>query len=207
MFENLSENSVLFWSGGLRSTLLLAMLKESGKTFQIVQHRDLWTKEQKKLPDTLIKQWDLKLFSYPPATVNVIEGLTLGSIYAVNGRCMPIQTRLVEGKGCLLTKLQGMRLQHSPLSWDTHLVGIGQQERWSKGTTEFWAPLWDWSIEAIKQGLFEREITVEDTGYLSTCHNCIKGQEKVWCPAEDAYIDSIAWSEKDNTAAFHAAYG
>ncbi len=200
MFESLTDSTVLFWSGGLRSTLLLAMLRDANVKFDIVQHRDLWTKEQKKRPDVLIQKWGLKLFSYPPATVSLVDGISVVSEYAVAGSLIPIVTKVTEGTKCI-NRLNGLRMEQPPLIWDTCLVGA------QVGNTRFYAPLGDWAIEDVERELATREIDVTDTGTFATCHNCLKNEERVWCPAEGIYIDSIAWPKEANLAAFQTAYG
>jgi len=73
MFESLTgKRAVLWWSGGADSTLILALLREQPINFDILQVRYAWSKEQKRYSDDLIREWDLKVFDYPPANVSFI---------------------------------------------------------------------------------------------------------------------------------------
>ncbi len=227
MFENLPPRTAVWWSGGLDSTLLLAMLIEEHATFDVIQMRDHWTKGQKKRVDALIKQWDLKLFSYAPMFTNVIgqdDDLALVHEYAVNGGAVPMLMDVVEGEQCLLNALKGLRRDVPPLDWDLMLIGsrkddthwafgnVIPSEKWTVGSMQIWAPFYDKDREWVKQelrvrGLDDSEVSEqENTGNVSFCTNCLHDTE-AFCPLENKFIPAIQWDRSKNLAAFQTAYG
>lgn len=226
MFENLGTNPVLMWSSGLESTLLLAMLIERKTQFDIVQQgRDEWTSAQKRRADELIKKWNLKVFSYPPANISLIgqgDEITTVWEYAVIGGRIPLLRDVIEGTECM-ADLTTHRMYEMPVEWDMVIVGSRfkdehyalpnspiPSERWIQGETAFYAPLADWTREEVVAKSLEYGLNVEkeaDEGDIALCHNCIKGTGQVFCPKDNKYIDSIVWDRQTNLDAFRQAYG
>lgn len=225
MFENLGKNPALMWSSGLESTLLLAMLIEAKAKFDVVQQgREEWTNAQKKRADKLIKEWNLKVFSYPPANISLIgqdDEITTVWEYAVTGGRIPLLRDVVEGERCI-ADLTTHRMYTSPIEWDMFIVGsrfddkhyamqsMIPSERWMVGEVEFYAPLAQWTREEVLAKSLEYGLDVEkevDEGDISLCHNCIKGQGQVFCPKDNKYIDSVVWDRNANLEAFKKAYG
>lgn len=226
MFDRLkNKRPVLFWSGGLDSTLLLAMLREQNNYFDIVQMREFWTREQRKRADKLIALWNLKVFSYPPMSINLIgngDEISVIQEFAVKGGRVPMAMDVIEGDRCLV-ELQGQRMNYPPMDWDLVLVGSRRDdthyalntlipsETWQIGETEFYAPFYHWSRDAIKRelkarGLDADEVSDEvDSGNLSFCTNCLHGKDS-FCPIENQMIPPVQWSGENNLAAFRAAY-
>lgn len=226
MFEGIGQRPVLFWSSGLDSTLLLMLLKEANISFDIVQIRDFWTKTQLKRADKLITEWNLKVFSYPPANVSFIgKGSEISTVweYAVRGARIPLIRDVIEGDTCI-ADLEGMRAYHPPMDWDTYIVGSrGDDEHyamdavipakeWMVGESKFIAPLFDKSREWVKEQLIIRGIDAsevseeEDTGNISLCTKCLNGVE-VFCPKEGRMIEAIDWDGERNLQMFRRAYG
>lgn len=214
MFDNIGKKPVLWWSGGLESTLLLAMLKETGKQFDIVQMREGWTRTQKKQSDELIIKWNLKVFSLPPRSVTLAGDLTAILNYAG----VPMLRDVLEGTQCL-AEIGKHRMMQLPFEWDCHIVGSREsdrhfnkpivfQDRWTVENNNFYAPLFKWTRGKVKQELGKRGLSNADatddtdTGNLFACHNCVKGIGKVWCPADNKYIDSVVWDRDANLQQF-----
>lgn len=227
MFNNL-KNPVLLWSAGLDSTLILAMLIEADIPVDIVQFgREMWTREQKKRADELIRKWDLKVFGYPPAQFSYIgngEELSLVREYAFMGATMPMVSDVIEGERCGIT-LGEYKAYAPPMKWrtvligsrkdDTHYAFEGQvipSDRWIVGETEFYAPFYDKSREWVKAELALRGLPYEevsddaDSGNIALCTKCLQGVE-TFCPQEQKMIPPIQWSPAQNLAAFQSAYG
>lgn len=222
-----SKSYVLWWSGGNDSTLLLAKLRDQPRDFAIYTFRQLWTKEQARKSDELIKRWNLKVFSFPAASVNFIgKGNELSAVFemAVGTGRTPIVADLIDGDKCILTT-SDIRMAHEPFKFDVHIVGsrgtdshysldkFVPGERWTQNDVEFWAPLYDYTREAVKRELRARKLDDseaderEDTGNISICHRCIKSTEPVFCPKEGKTIDSVTWDRDLNLSQFRANYG
>jgi len=95
-----NKHPVLFFSGGLDSTLLLALLMEQKQVFDIVQYRDNWLPKQKAKVDGYIKDWNLRVFSYPPITTNLIgdeNGIGVVDEYAIGNGAIPVVRDIIDG--------------------------------------------------------------------------------------------------------------
>ena len=215
----------LLWSGGLDSTLLLVLMIEQGKVFDIVQFRENWTLAQKKKVDALIREHNLKVFDYAPRGFNLVgQGKDISLIfeYAFGTGAIPVVRDVIEGTTCI-TDIAPKRMDSSPFQWtrayigsrkdDTHPM-IGQpvkSERFEVGGVEFIAPLYNWTreqvVNALKARGFDTETTEQtDTGNLSCCTLCLNGTGKVKCP-KDGEIDSIVWDREENLRVMRDYYG
>ncbi len=221
-----SKSYVLWFSGGLDSTLLLAKLRDQPIDFAIYTFRQNWTKAQAKRVDDLIKKWNLKVFSYPRMTSTYIgdgKELAIVNEIAIGNGVVPFVQDVVEGSRCILdldTKVSG-----EPFKFDVHIFGSKRVdrhwsltdfvpgERWTQNGVEFWAPLYDYTTSAVQRELRSRGLDDSDadeqadTGNLSICHNCIKGSGKIHCPKEGRFIDSVVWDRQANLNTFRATYG
>ncbi len=229
MFERLNEfkSIVLWYSAGLDSTLLLAILRENDIEFDIYQQgREFWTKEQKRKADTLIKLWDLKVYSYPAQAVSFIgQGDDISAVfeYGVGMRTFPLVRDLVDGTRCI-ADLAKFTMEQEPIKHDLHILGSRKADThysvdkpipskwWKTGTATFYAPLYDWHRSRVKRELALRDLDnaeateQQNTGNLSICMNCIAGTGKVYCPSESQEIDSIVWNRTQNLNNFRAVY-
>lgn len=219
MFESLKGETALHWSGGADSTLLLAILIEEQKRFDIVQMRDFWTREDRKKVDAVIRKWNLKLFSYPPASTTLIGDGEQISVVRSYADGTTLVSDVVEGTRCL-ADLQTQKMFEIPMKWDNIIVGSRQDDRhysiegppvtqgqWIQGGITYWAPLYDWPRERVEKELTKRGWDIpEVTGDVSFCSKCLKGTGTIWCPAAGADMESISWDPKTNLAAFRAAY-
>jgi len=227
MFENLksAKRAVLWWGSGLDSTLLLAMLREQPIDFDIVQIRSGWTKNQRKRADDLILKWNLKVLSYAPSSVSFIgQDNELSAVFefAVGGGTIPMLRDVIPGTQCV-ADIDPLRLHHPPIKWDLQIVGsrkddthyagaVVPSKSWKVGDTTFYAPLYSWDRQSVKaelrkRGIDDTEVDDDmDTGNLSVCHNCIKGEGQVFCPKANEMIDSVKWNRDENLASFRKAF-
>jgi len=226
MFDNIT-NPVLLWSAGLDSTLILAMLREQDIPVDIVQFgREMWTREQKQRADALIRKWNLKVFSYPPARISFIgddEQISLVREYSFMGATIPLISDVIDGDRCI-AELDGYKAFAPPFKWRTVIVGsrkddthysfpenVVPAERWTVGETEFYAPLYeksrDWvKAELAKRGLDTSEVSDNaDSGNISLCTKCLHGVE-TFCPLENSMIPAVQWDRTANLQAFRSAY-
>jgi len=231
MIDLTKYNPVLLFSAGYDSTLILAMLIDLGVSFDIVQFgREFWTKEQKKRADDLISKWNLKVYSYPPATVSFIgkdDEIALVREYALTNSTMSLVSDVIEGDRCIVD-LKGKRVIAPPYHWDMVITGsrvedkhyafegdVVPSEQWVVNGTTFYAPLYDKSTQWVKTELQRRGLDVteaserEDSGNISLCSKCLRPNETgyVECPKENnSLIPLVQWQPEQNLAAFRAAY-
>lgn len=228
MFERLQgRKPVLFLSGGLDSLLLLVLLIEQKQVFEIIQFRDHWTKKQRERADYWIKKCNLRVYSYPPMSVNILGDDTQLSVvfeYAIGNGAIPVIRDIIEGQACI-ADLDGQRMHTMPLDVDLGLIGtrkddyhpfMGQPvktQEFEVGGMQFICPLWDYTREDVKRELESRGIDTSEvdedaeSGNIAMCNICIKGTGKVWCPKDEKEIDSIVWDRQANLKAFREAYG
>lgn len=227
MFESLNGETALYWSGGLDSTLLLAMLIEEQKRFDIVQFRNHWTRTQRKRVDAVIKQHNLKVFGYAPAAVNLIgdgDQISVVREYAVDGGVIPLISDVIDGTKCIDDLSE--RSYSMPLPWQTIITGSKKEdthyaretvvcaERWTVGKTRFWAPLYSYSRQQVRDELDRRgwpsqEVSEkEDTGNLSACTKCICPSDTglVFCPKVNKEIPVRNWDPNHNLDIFRQSY-
>jgi len=208
------QKPVLFWSGGLDSTVLLTILRQhSPKEFDIFQSRDMWTKEQCEYSDRLITKLDLKVFSFPPQDVHFIgqnDELTAIFDYATG---VPMLKDVVEGKQCI-ADLPTRRMDYVPFNWDLHIVGSRSEDRhyifpesvipskeWESNGNKFYAPLFDLSKADILKLAQEYEVEIPTVPMdFEICSACLKPNDtgKVMCPKEKVEIPVIDWSPAEN---------
>lgn len=229
MFE-ITDNTVLFWSGGLDSTLLLAMLREQPKRFDIVRFSDLLTREQLHRSDELIKQWDLQVFSYPAAQVRLIgDGNdSIAAVFetALGTSRIPLIRDVIDGDMCIADAGNALTMPIMPMEWDTVVIGsrkddthwalesVVPSDRFNIGGVQILAPLYEFTREDVKQalrarGLDDSEVPEHlDTGNLKTCSACLRTSsvETVWCPKDAKRINGVDWNPTGNLTAFRQAY-
>jgi hypothetical protein len=69
------SNSVIFWSGGKDSTVLLHLLKfRVGLDLPVCQFREPKFRERYAYSDKLIKDWNLTVYDYPPIKTSLTDG-------------------------------------------------------------------------------------------------------------------------------------
>ncbi len=214
MFERLqtAKRAMLLWSGGVTSTLILSMLRDQSIDFDIVQQRDFWSKEQTQQADKFIKEWKLKVFSYPSPNISLIgQGEQVSTVFEYD---MPIVRDVVEGSRCI-AELEGQRMASPPIDWDLVIVGNRrrhygfeqpQAREWQIGKRVFWAPLADWSAEDILREVHARNIEVEDLAdEIALCTKCLNGV-KTFCPKDQQIIEPAPFDREFNLLTFKSHY-
>lgn len=213
MFERVVQSPLrcLLWSGGLRSTLVLALLRQADIHVDIVTFgRDTMSKPLRKRMDVLIRDWGLKVFSYPPMSRSFMGDDTIQTVfdYAVGDAMFPDVRDVSEGTKCI-AEIDGMQLHNAPCQWDCVVVGTEKEkEEWSIGTTNFIAPLAHWTETEVKAALeaFGLPTTEEDES-VPLCQRCLKAIEgEVWCPKEDALIPAMGTNLFGNLTSFRKRF-
>lgn len=229
MFERITQAKapVLFWSGGLDSTLILALLRQENIPVDVVTFgRELWTKQQKKRADTLIREWDMKVFSYPPLLRSFIgDGENISAVfdYAVGDAVVPNIRNLIDGDRCI-ADIDGMTMYRSPVRWDCVILGLRaddkhwatkglkREQEWVVGDTTFVCPLWDWNREEVQAALeahglpFTEVSDEEDTGNAQFCQKCLRAIEPVECPKDGTMINPMGRHLQLNLSEFRKRF-
>ncbi len=210
-------NAVLLWSGGLESSLLLHYLKS--QVIDILQFRGLWTKEQRKLSDEVIKKHDLKVFDYAPQNISFVgenDEITAIFEYAFGGQTIPVLRDIEQGTSCI-ADLTKHRMTYMPIQWDLAIVGsrkddthyVGKpvtRQEWTVGSVRFIAPLFDWTREMVEKEAQRYGITGTDSD-LHVCHNCLDTKKDTcWCPKSNGMIPTVQWNPEGNLDRFRMAY-
>lgn len=212
--------SCVFFSGGVDSLLVLYFLKSY--KIPVITFSTDWTPGQRKALQTLVADWDLTLYDYPPLARYVVpagSGLTLVDEYGFGGIPLPVLRDVEEGERCL-ADLAGKRFENFDFGFDTCFVGalasdehpaIGEtwfEERKPLGPLEFVAPLFDWTKEEVEEeakrlGIDSR--VIEKTGEIELCTRCLRGD--AFCPAEQKQIPKIDWNEEEALTRFREKFG
>lgn len=220
LFDKIEQanRSVLFYSGGFDSSILLETLRQQPKDFDIFQDRILWTREQLDYVDQVIREQDLRVFSFPPTNAYFVgEGRDLSLIFEYP-QGVPIIKDVVEGTQCI-ADMESYRSAVSPFKWDLCIVGSRQDDthwlfpnqmlpakEWQANGCTFYAPLFDVKRETVLRMAQEMEIKASPPMDLELCTKCLNGTGKVMCPKENELIDSIVWDRELNTKYFRERY-
>jgi len=210
----------LWFSGGSDSMLLLLVMLEFEKPFGILKFEDGWSKEQRRAVDAVVMKHNLQAFSYP-ATDHLLAGnakeLSLASLYAVDGsghKAMLVRDLVDDPNRCAVDlKLEKPKQRVAPIEYAVHVWGSWKDDRhwirgemplaepiWFVGNHTFIAPLYEWTREDVSRELKSRNVEPIgiDTGNITACHNCLKGEKQVFCPKTGDLIDSVIWDRKGN---------
>lgn len=200
----------LLWSGGLDSTVLLAMMMDAGEVFDIVQFRSHWSRAQEKRVDAIIKTKNLKVFTYPESYITFIGNEDEKSIVfdmAIGDTTVPLIRDIVDGAKCL-ADLDGPRCHSALFTYDKYFVGTRREDRhyavppyeaseWKVGCATFMAPLFDLTRNdvvtlALKYGIDPTPPPeIEDPNNISVCSRCLVKEGDVFCPKTESYIPAM----------------
>ena len=218
------ESRCLWFSGGSDSTLLLRVMLELDEPFGILTFDAAWSKEQRKQVDAVIMEKNLQVFSYPPAA-NVLVGqngdLALVSQYAIDGggnTAMLVRDLVNDPKRCYLDLDLGLAKSGiAPIEYAVHIWGLRRDdEHWISekplidsenqviGNKQFLFPLAEFTKQDVIVGLktygveWEQPSDKMDLGNVNCCHNCLKTDEKPFCPKTGGEIDRVDWDRTGN---------
>lgn len=177
--------------------------------------------------NNLIKEWDLKIFSFPPSGISFMgdgESITAVYDYAVGGTTIPVLRDVIEGTKCI-AELDGIKMHYTPVNWDcfitggrkvdTHYAlenGVVPSKKWKVGNATFIAPLYDWTREEVQaaleaMGLPHAEVDDdEDTGNIAVCTKCLKAMEPVECPQDGFMIPPMGQNLFGNLTSFRKRF-
>jgi hypothetical protein len=214
------ESRCLWFSGGSDSRLLLEIMLETGKTFGILQFTEGWSREQHRQADEAILMHDLQVFSHPAiANSLVAEGENIGLVsqYAINGggeSVMLIRDLVDDAKRCAYdVDLTPARSRPAIIEYDAHIMGLRHDDRhWiagkplidgperTYGGKTFKFPLAGWSAKQVRRTLkthYGIDLSGQaDLGDINACHNCLKGEGRVYCPKSGTEIDAVVWDRQ-----------
>jgi len=193
-----------------------------GMAFEIIQSRDLWTREQKGKADGLIKERNLKVFSIPTSQLYLIgNDAETSAVFEYPG--LPMLKDLRIGTKCGIEALSKVEPMPCPVKWDLHILGSRKDDtHWSVGNlikTDMWTangqtfycPLFDWTREqvieaSVQLGLDVSESDEIDTNGLNMCFNCVTNCGYTFCPKENKEIECVDWDRQGMLDSFRAKY-
>jgi hypothetical protein len=219
-----ARNPVVFWSGGLDSTLLLFLCLEVKKDIPVIQFRNQWTPAQKKFSDSLIRSLNLKVLTLTPfrsfyIPKNEREVFRVDD-YKIDGELFPvIRETVFDAAHCALSERLATTLDFEG-EFDLILSGqLDSDKPLFEGFSlppsrgRVCAPLHE--LDKIQVALITDYLNLPvnqfnrtgdeayDTGTLQACTNCFSGAEKeVFCPKRGAAIPVLQWERKNTLFEF-----
>ena len=189
--------SVVFWSGGKDSTVLLHLIKfRAGLDLPVVQFREPKFRERYAYSDKLIKDWKLTIYDYPPLRVALADGpdVNTGEVrfdllkyFQWGEKCMVMSLgteRPKEGEDymCGLDEFLFRPTGTFNFPWgavwigtkntDTDLikgqVAVTSHIRYAEGSPMSLYPLRDWTDEDIYNYLELSGVEPDPTRYIKT---------------------------------------
>lgn len=225
------KSPVLFWSGGRDSSLLLFLILGILPSIPVIQFRTDWRKEQKVYSDDLIAEKDLSVISFQPVDRSVLpsgENFVLVDDYLINGERFPVIRDIVHSDDFCTLDYSKKTTNDFPFVYDLAIVGWKKSDKQEVlgetvlprnirvGTTDFFAPLFDYTDEEVQAMCDELKIKLsgfyadgderKDTGNFVGCCNCFKDEEKVFCPKEQKEIHSHKWNKEAALKAFQSRF-
>ncbi len=179
----------------------------------IVQFREMWTREQCRRVDKIILERDLTVYILPPRQVFFASKDSLIFDYGV-----PLLRDVLPGKECIVTLSKIKTSQTPQMTWDRYIIGsrkddshellgsVIPSEHFELNGMKFWAPFYDWTREMVIEKSIEYGLDVspisemEDSGnYIGLCTRCLDTSKKTtFCPAEGKRIPTIQWHPELN---------
>lgn len=216
-----ANKTVLLWSGGKDSNLILEIIRLEKLEVQIMQFRPDWRKSQKAWVDQQIIEKDLSVISPMPVDRFVVQtgqNIALVDDYLINGQRIPIIRDAVHSDFSCILDISKERCAEVPFPYDLVLTG------WKKGEThavlgdfelsqsemvgnaEFYSPLFDLTDEEVF-GLcayldvalpeyYKTDGETGDTGNILACSECLKGADEVICPKLQRTIRGHSWDRE-----------
>ena len=223
--------TVLWFSGGKDSRLLLELMLAQKLPFSILCFDDGWTRDQRRVVDDVIKRHNLRVYSYLPQSVYLFGAggeLTVAAHYAVGnrGETIPVLRDFVhQEKACGLEKFQAnvATSANTPVFFANHILGSKRREKhyafggrdtvtnaeFEVGGARFFCPLYFWNNADVSAALGKLGIknaqtsAALDTGNIPACHSCLLGE--AFCPKEQKTIPAVEWDAAQNLANWRAA--
>lgn len=219
-----ANKTVLLWSGGKDSNLILEIIRLEKLEVQIMQFRPDWRKSQKAWIDQQIIEKDLSVISPMPVDRFVVQtgqNIALVDDYLINGQRLPIIRDAVYSEFSCILEISKERCAEVPFPYDLVLTGwkkgethpilgdfeLSQSE--TVGNAEFYSPLFDLTDEEVfglcayldvalpgHYGSNYTDYEKGDTGNILACSECLKGADEVICPKLQRTIRGHSWDRE-----------
>jgi hypothetical protein len=226
-----ARNPVLLLSGGRDSVLLLEKIRAIRGEIDCVCFATDFTREQWGIIESLIREWNLEVYTIPPMATYFIpngDGLARVDEYGLGPLTFPVMRDLVHSDGRCALDASLKRLEAAPLNYDVVFLGTRKADHSAAtgltmsepvvrfGEVTFVAPLWDYSdAEVLEEaaGLPDaREFYEEgreefDTGNAVFCSRCLQAEAPVFCPKAGKEIESVKWDKAAALKFFREKFG
>lgn len=193
------NDSILAWSGGKDSMLILSVMKELGYTGPVLAFPYFWSNHQLEFIKKALVELSLEIVFYRPTSVQTSQEHIVAK-YQLGGKPLPIIMDVLPGLTCGLDLVNKSLVGVVPhFHWKTLLVGSKKTDFHKKGDPlsfkgieEVIAPLWEWTDEEVletikKEGylydtrVYDDEDITADTGNFVGCMNCFTNLH-TYCP-------------------------
>lgn len=213
---------MVLYSGGLDSVLVLHLMREFADVPVVIFAED-FTRDQWKQVESMVLNWGLTLYTFPPANRYFVpnkQGLSLVDEYGL-GVTIPVVRDFEHSDSVCGLELSKERCSGFSLGWDTIFTGIRKFDRhYSLGRTPvknavdkfgevtFVSPLYDWTRKEVTDAVKHFGLPViGNTGEIEACHSCLKDtDEPVFCHIEQAMIPTFQWNRDGMRSAFRDKY-
>jgi hypothetical protein len=209
-----AQSPVVWWSGGGKDSLLLLHLaREVNPRVDVLWFRPDVGIEQKAFALEVIREWDLTVTSYAPASRHILpsgDGLLLADEYSVGSVPIPFLTDISEGERCA-AGISGERTPFFGYPFDVTLVGWKTTDEqfvsqglevpgdgFQLGPTRLYSPLRGWTDGEVLQAIADFKIPYrrfDDS--LPLCTRCLQSTEPVFCPEAKAMIPPSPGSRRN----------
>jgi len=206
-----SAHPAMLCSFGKDSMLLLSILRKVRKDFPLIWLRTDRNSQQMEFAKRIINDWDLHVFSFPPADVYAVPGSMIYE-YAFGAQRFPVVVDIEKGTKCSLN-LDSLRLPRVSHIWDVLFIGVKDSDYhpllgygkeffpangYQLGNAKVYAPLREMTDDQVWQSIRELNVPVDeqryagddsrDDGTLGLCTKCFTAQPQVFCPSAQSMI-------------------
>lgn len=197
--SGLGKDTILAWSGGKDSQLLLFLLRELYGDFPVLVFPHWW--DNTDFIARIVKEWDLTAYSYRPSKINATDKHII-SYYQIGKKTLPVVTDVLKSNKCGLEKANKVLQGVTPLfEWDKVIVGSKQidkhplVENLNFTDTDIVTPLWEWYDEEVFDVIDELRVPVDTRVYIG---NQEKYDTANWSGCMDCQTDKEVWCYKTN---------
>ncbi len=220
-----AKSAAVLSSFGKDSLLLLSLVREFDTHIPVLWFRRAVNAAQVKFARTVIRAWDLEVYSYEPADVYLLAqngDRSLIQEYSFGTDRLPVVVDLAEDGPCSLEPPEYGRTPLLNLPFDALLVGYKDSDtHWLKGDAKLFgddyrlggakvtAPIRHLSDDTVRAAMHQLPFKYgELDDRIALCTACMTSDtDEVWCPRAQDYIPREPWDSEGALTAFQQRFG